>query len=229
VAKRFEVDGVVFDVDGTLFDTRTAAVEALREACRSMSARYGVAIEYPGDERLYSVIGLPSAELYRKLYPPELHRYVDELREVLRGHEIRIITSGKASLYPKVKETLEGLRASGFPIAYYSNASPQYFHAILGHFGLEELGVVARCHVETGLRKPELLAFVKREARLARVAVVGDRREDMEAAKANGDVAIGAGYGFGKDELVGIADATIPSIEELPGLLSLRPSSKRRP
>jgi HAD superfamily hydrolase (TIGR01549 family) len=228
VSKVFEVEGVVFDIDGTLFDTRTAAVESLKLSCAFMSDKYGIKMEYPGDERFFSVIGMPSVELYRKLYPEEMHKYVDELREVIRGHETRIITSGKASLYPRVRETLARLKSMGLKIAYFSNASPQYFHAIIRSFKLDEFNVVARCHGETGLRKPELLKLVKEESHVEHVAVVGDRSDDMSAAKANGDFGIGAGYGFGKGEIAQLADAVIGSIVELPGLLRLRPSSGPR-
>lgn len=223
----FEVEGVVFDIDGTLFDTRTAAIESLRESCRFVSGKYKVRMDCPRDERYLSFIGQPSSELYRNLFPPKLHRYIDELREVIRGHELRLITSGRAKLFPGVRETLARLKAEGFRIAYYSNAGPPYFYTIIQTFKLDEFNVAAKCHVETGLRKPELLKLVKEEARVRRVAVVGDRADDMNAAKANGDFGIGASYGFGRGEIEKVADALIESMDELPRLLRISTSSDR--
>ena len=55
----------------------------------------------------------------------------------------------------------------------------------------------------------------------AGVAVIGDRRQDIEAAKSLGMTAIGAGWGFGAvDELMAAnADAVALTPEDIPDIL----------
>jgi phosphoglycolate phosphatase len=222
----FEVDGIVFDIDGTLFDTRSVAIPSLKEGCRSLSEKYQINLSYPGDEKYISFIGQPSSELYRNLFPQEFHGYLEELREVVRQNELRLITSGKGKLFPGVREILSTLKDQGFRIGYYSNAGPSYFYTIIRTFGLDEFNIIARCYGETQLRKPALLRKIKEDANMVRISVVGDRKEDMIAAIENNDIAIGARYGFGGDELRGYAHAFITSITELPDLLAPATSSR---
>jgi phosphoglycolate phosphatase-like HAD superfamily hydrolase len=57
--------------------------------------------------------------------------------------------------------------------------------------------------------------------------MVGDRADDMQAARAGGFFAIGAAYGWAPEEL-GLADIRINDIAEVPMVLAHHWSQQRR-
>jgi phosphoglycolate phosphatase-like HAD superfamily hydrolase len=64
-----------------------------------------------------------------------------------------------------------------------------------------------------------MLCEVWNELRPERCAMVGDRADDMQAARAGGFFAIGAAYGWAPEEL-GLADIHIHDIAEVPTALT---------
>jgi uridine kinase len=120
------------------------------------------------------------------------------VRELVRA-EYPDIFRNKAVSFPGVKETLAALRKRGYKLAQYTNASTQYLNTVMSSLGLREYYDYVECIEDNGLTKNQLAAKIKKRFGLV-AAIVGDRCHDMEAARENGCLAVGALYGYGEKE-----------------------------
>lgn len=212
---------IIFDVDGTLFQTDRVTVPAVQRAF----AAFGLPV--PDAEAICSFIGRP-VELYldwlaRQCPPDRAQAVVDATNRL----ELRLV-SEEGALYPGVRELLTRLREQGHALAICSNGPEDYVTEFLDAHGVRPLVDAVRIR---GLRYAgkedmlrELLALLP-----ARPAVmVGDRADDVAAARANGALALGAAYGFSADPLED-ADAVVADSRDLGSalqrLLDMRPGA----
>ncbi|MCK4718658.1 MAG: HAD family hydrolase [Thermoplasmata archaeon] len=217
-----DLEGVVFDVDGTLYDTRKVSIAAVLHAEEEMGQRHGIILPMPSEKRIVGMFGERPEDIFRALLPEEYWPFGNEFLELVGQEEIRRIRKDEGALFPGVLETLGELKKRGYVLGIYSNGHTDYFRTILEVHGLSSLAHFAACIGEHPyLQKPGLLALVKDRLGVRRIAVVGDRYHDVEAAHELGDVSIGARYGFGGNEMEK-ADRTISTIGELLTILPSR-------
>jgi phosphoglycolate phosphatase len=213
----------VFDMDGTLFQSEKVAVPAFRRAFDRLKAEGLYRGKTPSDEEIRSVFGMTQEEIWSRLLPEadeETRRIADRwtLEEELAG-----LRRGEGELYPGVAETLRRLKEEGWKLFVASNGAGPYLRGVLGAFNLALLfsGVYGAGDYGTAA-KEELVQILMREHRLTGGFMVGDRRSDVRAGKANGLTVIGCRYtGFPRfgeeDELEG-ADAVV---ERFPDILPI--------
>jgi len=176
----------------------------------------------PSKERIISLFGHQPLDIYKMLLPEKYWPHGNEFLACLENIETTMIRVGRGRLFEGVLKTLDRLKARGYKIGIYSNGGQVYFYTLMDHFKIGERADAMLCIGDHPyLKKPALLAMVKDKLGVRKLAVVGDRHHDIEAARATGDVAIGAGYGFGGDEMEQ-ADFVIDSIGELLELLPVR-------
>ena len=124
-------------------------------------------------------------------------------------------------LYPEVREVLTLLRGSVNQMAICTNGPQKYVGSVMATFGLVGFFDAVRYRRSDQDTKPlmvrELLAGLGSRPAI----VVGDRREDMDAAHQNDLQAIAATYGYGAAEELASADAAAASPAELPRLARL--------
>lgn len=222
---------VALDLDGTLVDSAPDTSDCLGVALE------GLGLAAPGETRTRAWIadGLEAMiegsvahalgeETSRGSTPPRrhiqaLHKTVREaFLECYRG---RLFV--RSRLYPGVSSTLDVLRARRMRISCITNK----YYALAEEL-LRRAGVLDRFELLLGgdslpEMKPSPLPLITAAKRLgvacAEAAMVGDSRQDLEAATSAGFGFVLASYGYGKVD--GVAAAQVPSIRHFGELESL--------
>ena len=188
-------DVVAFDFDGTVAESGRGIMASAADALRRM----GKAV--PGDEVLRKFVG-PSlfwsfVELCG-LNEEEAERAVGLYRE-------RYGTVGlfEADIYPGMTPLLRALKDNGARVAVASGKPTEFLKRIIAHFGLADCfdaveGSDPRSH--SADKRAQLRSVVPEGTPMERVCMVGDRRFDIEAARALGAFAVGVSFGYGSRE-----------------------------
>jgi phosphoglycolate phosphatase len=195
------MDAIFFDLDGTLSDPFEGFARSLRFAYEELG------YDVPSDAEIRTLIG------------PALHvsiraRFADQAvaDEMVRLFRVRYADVGlfEAAVYPGVRELLDAL-GGGVQLFVCTTKPRVYALPILKRFGLGEAfaGVYGSELDGTHADKRVLLAHALAEQRLApgpRVALLGDRGLDLDAARTNAVVAWAAGWGYGTPQELAGAD-----------------------
>ena len=214
-------DAVLFDLDGTLTDPEVGITTSYRHAL--------AAVGRPADpdDDLRWVIGPPLRENLTLLGVPDA-----EMPEAMDAYRDRHLEIGlyEAELVPGMAELVGRLDAAGVLVAL-ATAKPVLEGGLtLDHFGIAAHFTVVGGNTDAGtLSKAEIVARTLHqlgEPPRGRVAMVGDRRHDIEGAAANGVTSVGVAWGFAADgELVAAgADHVVASVAELGRLLTGAPT-----
>lgn len=211
---------ILFDLDGTLTDPKLGITSSVQYALRALG------IEEPSLDRLEPFIGPPLADSFREFYGLEGERLataIDKYRE-------RFATQGifENEIYPGIPQMLADLKAKGKKLAIASSKPTLFVEQILEHFEIEKYfdhvvgsnmdgtrGTKEEV-VEETLRQMltvEMTPGQKRDA----VAMVGDRKFDIEGARAHGITSVGVSFGYapeGELEEAG-ADFIVNSVDSL--------------
>ncbi|MSU88252.1 HAD hydrolase-like protein [Rhodobacteraceae bacterium 2CG4] len=207
---------VFLDLDGTLIDSREGIVTSLLHALREMDA------ELPAPAELIWTIGPPIWESLGVLLGPGA-----DLDAAVAAYRDRFGTVGlyEADVFDGVGEMLSDLRDMDARL-FLATSKPQiYAEEIVAHFGLGPWldGVFGSELDGTRADKPSLLAhaLAATETDPAHAVMVGDRRHDIEGAKANDVFCIGALWGFSDEGELHLAeaDALAAEPEEVPDLV----------
>ena len=169
----------------------------LKHALRSVGA------SSPSEDVLESYIGPPLHQTLSQLlgttHSSHLNNAVDFYRE-------RFAAKGmfENRVYPGIVEALKELQRLGVRL-FVATSKPQPFtEQILDHFRLRSLfhGVYGSALDGRLSNKGELISHIMREEGLAplETAMVGDRAQDIDGARANDVFAIGVLWGYGSRE-----------------------------
>ncbi|HPO12759.1 MAG TPA: HAD family hydrolase [Candidatus Hydrogenedentes bacterium] len=203
---------IIFDVDGTLFRTELVTVPAVQRTF----ANHGLPI--PDHETIQAFFGKPvedyEAWLAQQCPPDEAAQIVEETN----AHELTLIAS-EGQLYPGVHEMLTCLLEMRCCLTVCSNGPSPYVNEFVRTHGLQSHLTLVRARDAGGKNKTAMVADIMNEIPVRPAAVVGDRREDIAAARANGALAIAARYGFAPEEEHAGADASIDRISDLPDII----------
>ncbi len=198
VAVALDVDAVAFDLDGTLLDTIDDLAAALNRllAERGLPALPKATIrDFVGKgmanllTRALAMAGAPvggAEEL-----APVLARY-QEIYGGLLGDETRV--------FPDVEESLARMRAAGVGLAVVTNKASRFVRPHLACAGIEAYFDVVIGGEDAPAKKPDpaplLLAAERLGVRPARLLMVGDSGNDVEAARAAGCPVLVVPYGY---------------------------------
>ena len=215
---------ILFDLDGTLTDPKLGITSSVQYALRALG------IEEPSLDRLEPFIGPPLADSFREFYGLEgLATAIDKYRE-------RFATQGifENEIYPGIPQMLADLKAKDKLLAIASSKPTLFVEQILEHFeigkyfdhvvgsNMDGTRGTKEEVVEETLRQMltvEMTPAQKRDA----VAMVGDRKFDIEGARAHGITSVGVLFGYapeGELEEAG-ADYIVNSVRSLQVLLTL--------
>jgi phosphoglycolate phosphatase len=212
------VDYLLFDLDGTLTDPAPGITACIVHAVRALGH-----------------VAPPAAELRRFIGPPLREAFAEllstedsaRLEDGVRLYRERFSTLGlyENAVYPAVPRVLGELRSAGFQLRVVTSKAHVYADRIIDHFQLREFFPRVYGAELSGERsgKAELIARVLASESIAasRACMIGDRRHDVDGAKANSMAAIGVTWGYGaREELEAAgADRVIDAWHELPGAL----------
>lgn len=216
---------VCFDNDGTLFASHEVANPAIREAFVSYCREQGLEVEAPSDETICRLTGLPGVEFFRRLLPPVLAERAADFRERCLDGEVREVLA-RGRLYPGARELLLELRAAGKKLALVTNGGHRYVGAVAERVGYASLLDGVYHHGLNGLSsKGEMIRLAVREcvgevsSARDEVVMVGDRHSDVEGAAEAGVSCVGCAYGYGDPAELAAADAVVPDLAALRGVL----------
>lgn len=203
---------LIFDIDGTLFQGHRATVPAVREAFE----QFGLA--RPSEDEIVRSIGTSMYDYHSWL--AERCGEVDAEALIAEADRLELIhIRESAVLYPGALEMLGELKDGGHFIATATYAPRDYFDAVLDAHGLRTYVDLPLCKGDGFTSKTAMVAHAMVKFPERPAVVIGDRRDDVEAAHANGAYAIGAAYGYGADGELDEADAVIHSLASLTSVL----------
>lgn len=209
---------ILFDLDGTLTDPKIGITSSVQYALRAFG------IEEPSLDKLEPFIGPPLADSFREFYGlngEQIQTAIDKYRERFENQGIY-----ENEIYPGIALMLKTLNEGGRKLAIASSKPTQFVERILDYFHIREyFDVIVGSNMDgSRSRKEEVVeealrllipAGLCQEDRRVSVAMVGDRKFDIEGAKAHGITSVGVSFGYalegeleqaGADFIVGTVD-----------------------
>lgn len=223
---------ILFDLDGTLTDPKVGITKCVQYAL----SKFG--IEEPDLDKLEPFIGPPLLDSLHEFYGFD----EEKGKQAVVYYRERFQTVGlyENEVYPGISGLLDKLRKAGRRLAVASSKPTVYVERILEHFHiLEYFDVIVGSELDgTRCKKEEVVEEALRQLFKAygkagdakkivpgdmrgQTVMVGDRRFDIEGAKAFGIVSVGVDYGYarpGELREAG-ADMVAESVEKLGELL----------
>ncbi len=187
---------LLFDLDGTLTDPKEGICRSVQYALRAFG------IEEPDIDRLEPFIGPPLADSFMEFYGMTRERAL----EAVEKYRERFSTVGlyENTVYDGIPQMLGHLREAGYELAVASSKPTVFVERILTHFGLSGYFSVVVGSELSGARvnKDEVIEetlrrlFAGERRDCAEVLMIGDRKFDVEGARAHGMSCVGVTYGY---------------------------------
>jgi phosphoglycolate phosphatase len=182
-----------FDLDGTLTDSQDGIIKCYHYALGKLNLPIPVELNS-------SVVGPPLRVIFRRLLGSNDEVLIEKAVAIYRE---RFSTIGlfENQVYAGIPEMLSALRENSHDL-YVITGKPKIFaDRIINHFQLAPF-FIEIYGSELGGRfdnKAELIKHVLTERKLskAEAVMIGDKKEDISAGKANGIKTIGVTYGYG--------------------------------
>jgi phosphoglycolate phosphatase len=179
---------ICFDLDGTLVDPVRAMVHCVNLTCQELG------VQPPGREHLARYVDARPGELFASM------EGIPDPALALQKYWAHFEASGVAKhrVYEGVPLLLTRLKRQGHSLYVVSMTPRRYARRVLHEFDLlHSLDEVFGSDAATGT-KGEVIAALRLQG-IVRPGgyLVGDRAEDMAAAKANGLIPLGVTYGLG--------------------------------
>lgn len=215
-------DAAIIDLDGTLVDTLGDFVAALAGMLDDLQLPR---VDAAAVQRM---IGKGSEHLIRSVLahvgaPADDAAYA-RAWACYRQHYLSVNGAG-ATVYPGVAEGLAALRARGLRLVCLTNKPREFALPLLAVKGLQSPFERVFGGDDFARKKPDPLPLIKACEALgtlpARTLMVGDSRNDAQAARAAGCPVVLVSYGYNHGEPVGDVDAdgVVDSLAELALLL----------
>jgi len=185
---------LLFDLDGTLTDSFPGIRGSINHALVELGRN-----PVP-DQRLRGFVGAPLATIFAALLDSEDPVLVDRAMAVYRAQfdEVGIFEN---EVFAGIPEALTAFGAAGHTLQVVTARSILSARLVVRHFALERhfVAIHGPEPTERACDKADLvLAALQTTGALPTDAVmVGDRAEDIRAAKAHGVRAVAAGWGYG--------------------------------
>lgn len=226
---------ILFDLDGTLTDPKVGITTCVQYALGKMG------IEEPDLDKLEPFIGPPLMDSFCDFYGFD----EEQAKKACAFYRERFETIGlyENEIYPGIARLLMRSKEAGKKLAVASSKPTVFVKKILEHFEIAEyFDVVVGSELDgTRGRKEEvvetalMLLVSDRDWKVRSdnekksdtketcdtIAMVGDRKFDVEGAKAFGIISIGVRYGYANEGELEAAGAThiVQTVEELETLL----------
>lgn len=208
---------LLFDLDGTLTDPKLGITSCVQYALKAFG------IEEPDLDKLEPFIGPPLKESFKEFYGFDEEKAaaaVEKYRE--RFKDIGLYEN---TIYEGIENMLYNLKVNGMHLAVASSKPTVFVERILEHFKIKQYFEVIVGSELDGRRvnKDEVVQealhrlFQGRVVEKDKVYMIGDRRFDVEGARAQGIESVGVSYGYGSIEELkeAQADYIVRSVPEL--------------
>lgn len=216
----------LFDLDGTLTDPKEGICKSVQHALKTMG------IEEPDLDKLESFIGPPLTDSFMDFYgftKEEADRAIVAYRE-------RFSVKGlyENNIFPGIPQMLQHCKEKGMELAVASSKPTVFVEKILKLFEIDSyFSVVVGSNLDgTRAVKEEVVEEALRQLKEKKgdilskenTAMVGDRKFDIQGARAHGLTGIGVSFGYAKEgelEEEG-ADFIADSVEKLEQILLMQ-------
>ncbi|WEG14484.1 HAD hydrolase-like protein [Pullulanibacillus sp. KACC 23026] len=206
-------------MDGTLFQTNKILEISLEDTFNHLRSLNKWDTVTPID-KYRQIMGVPLPKVWETLLPYHSIEEREQTDAYFLERLIENIRDGKGALYPNVKEIFTFIKEHNCSIYIASNGLSQYLKTIVYYYNLDNW-VTETFSIQQidSLNKSDLVRSILDKYEITNGAVVGDRLSDINAAKANGLVAIGCNFDFAKDDELSQADLVIDDLNELKTIL----------
>jgi phosphoglycolate phosphatase-like HAD superfamily hydrolase len=212
---RSPVQHIIFDMDGTLTDTAKAAAAA----CNQAAERFG--LPPFSEDAVRRVMGYPVPEFYHLLLPGSGDTLIRRFEAAADEAENRMTKLlGKNMLFGGVMDMLDWVSCHNIDMYIASTGSAEHVDLMLEVTGIRHFFTAVFCDRP---RKVEMVAEIVGAGSAAQWLMLGDKHIDAQAAKQNGVLAVGAGYGYCGPEEEPLFDLIIRHPRELLELISAAP------
>jgi phosphoglycolate phosphatase len=197
---------VLFDLDGTVTDPFDGIAGCIRHAMRCMG------LEPPSGDEMRGAIGPPLRQTFgRLLASAEANRIEDAMRLYRERYSVTGLFENE--VYPGLPDLLANLNRAGCRLFLATSKPSVYAQRIVDHFELgEHFAGVYGSELDGRLEnKSDLLRFLLDKERLKAdaTAMVGDRGQDIVAAKTHSLSAVGVTWGYGSSGELAAAGADV--------------------
>lgn len=228
---------VLFDLDGTLTDPKLGITTCVQYALKSFG------IEENNLDKLEPFIGPPLIESFKQFYGFSK----EQAMQAQEKYRERFSVTGwsENEMYPGIDIMLKILSERGVKLAVASSKPEVYVEKILVHFGIREyFTAVVGSELDgrrvnkdevvlEALRRLEVITQKEAECYLKEgkvfgkglkntaCAMVGDRKFDVEGAKAMNVVSVAVSFGYAQGDELKLAepDYIADTVEELKNIL----------
>jgi len=187
---------ILFDLDGTVVDSEPGILASTRAGLSALGHR-------PDGLEIGNLIGPPLEEVMAEV----LGRFGDDrVAEAVLAYRDHYGSVGflETTVYPGIAAALDQLLALRAKLYIATSKRTIFAERILKHLGLIDRFAGVHGSEPGGAvdRKADLIADVLRRHKLSaeRCLMIGDRRQDVEGARANGVSTVGVLWGYGDRE-----------------------------
>ena len=184
---------IIFDLDGTLYQTHITSVIATKKAFEDFG------IEIPSEEKIISYFGDTMESFCHGLAPNLDDSMKKELGDRVSHYEKEYIEN-QGKLFDGVEEMLKELKNLGYILAISSNGRREYIDKVLSSCNIKKYFKLIKGR-EENKSKGDLVKEILKKNNWDCGIVIGDRLSDMESARDNSLLSIGASYGYGGNEV----------------------------
>lgn len=216
---------ILFDLDGTLTDPKLGITSSVQYALGALG------IEEPSLDKLEPFIGPPLADSFREFYGLNEEQIVTAIAKYRERFQDKGIYENE--IYPGIDAMLAALKADGKKLAIASSKPTPFVERILDYFAIRVyFDVIIGSNMDgTRSKKEEVVEEALRQLvpagmtpaqKKVAVAMVGDRRFDIEGAKEHGITSVGVTFGYapeGELEQAG-ADFIVDTVDALSEVLN---------
>ena len=194
---------LLFDLDGTLIDSEDGIVDSVQHALRAMGRPSMTR------EAIIPLIGPPLLDTFRALLGDDALA-----RQAVGAYKRHYDASGwrRFRVYPGIEAAVRELHARGHRLAVATSKTERFARRILAElpFGACFADVTGTSEDGSLRYKADLIAEAMRRGGLAAgsALMIGDRRMDIEGARARGLRSLGVLWGFGDAAELRLAGAT---------------------
>lgn len=210
---------ILFDLDGTLTDPKEGITKSVQYALASVD------INEPDLDKLEPFIGPPLHESFMDFYGFDRETAMKLVEKYRERFNVTGIFENK--IYPGIADMLKVLKEAGCKLSIASSKPTVLVERILEHFAIRKyFDCVVGSNLDgTRTKKEEVVeeALFQLACVKERTVMVGDRKFDIEGARAFGLTGVGVSFGYaqGNELEEAGADYIVDSVEELQNLLLL--------
>lgn len=212
---------LLFDLDGTLTDPKIGIATCVQYALKSFG------IEEPDLDKLEPFIGPPLKDSFMQFYgmdEAQAEKAVEKYRE--RFKDIGLFEN---EVYKGIPGMLRLLQSKGMHLAVASSKPTVFVERILKHFRMDQYfeAIVGSELDGSRVNKDEVVQealnrlFQGEPVQREEIYMIGDRKFDVEGARAHGIESVAVAYGYGDVEELkeAKADYIVLSVKELKDFL----------